>query len=231
MAGPGPVLREAHRLRQHMQDLDSRIAQAPKQLQIQKNKLLAAEENLKAAQDEIKKLKVKTHDREVTSKATYQQIEKWEKQRETAANSKEFEALKHEIAQAMERVKTLEDEIFETMSAVEEKSALLPAVEAVTKQVRAEVAQFEKEYDERLAKLVAERAKTAEELKGVDAQVPEDILPTYSKIVKARGAGAFGKIEGRTCTACYTELTPQNASEVVRGMFVLCKSCGRMLYA
>jgi len=47
------------------------------------------------------------------------------------------------------------------------------------------------------------------------------------------GAGHDGMamIDGRICTVCNTELTPQNASEVKRGMFVLCKSCGRIMYA
>ncbi|MEI7686001.1 MAG: C4-type zinc ribbon domain-containing protein [Planctomycetota bacterium] len=231
MAGPGPILKEAHRLRQHLQELDARITQAPRQLALQKAKLQSAEDNLKAAQDEIKQLKVKINDRELSVKTTFQQIAKWEKQRETAGNSKEYEALLHEVSAAQDRVKAFEDEIFEAMTDVEDKAGKLPGVEAITKQIRLEVATFEKEYDSRIEKFTADRSKTAEELKGVETQVPEDVLPVYSKMVKARGAGAFGKIEGRTCMACNTELTPQNASEINRGLFVTCKSCGRMLYA
>jgi predicted nucleic acid-binding Zn-ribbon protein len=231
MAGPGPVLREAHRLRQHIQGLEARIAQAPRQLQIQKAKLQSAENNLKQAQDEIKQLKVKTHDREGTVKAAFVQIAKWEKQREGVENKKEFEALNHEIADAQGRIKALEDEIFELMTLTEEKAAQLPATEAITKQVRADVAQFEKEYDDRLAKFEAERAAAAAELANIDAQIPEDLVPMYQKVIKGRGADALARIEGRVCTVCNTELTPQNASEVKRGMFVLCKSCGRIMYA
>ena len=117
------------------------------------------------------------------------------------------------------------------MTLIEEKTALLPGVEAITKQVRAEVAQFEKEYDDRIAKCQAERLTAVEELKGVDAQLPEDVVPMYLKMVKARGADGLARIEGRICTTCNTELTPQNASEVNRGLFVLCKSCGRIMYA
>src|SRR5882724_13150858 len=105
---------------------------------------------LKQAQDEIKQLKVKIHDREVTVKATFQQIAEWEKQRETVENKKEFEALNHEISQAQTCIKALEDEIFEAMGLAEDKSALLPGIETTTKQVRADVAQFEQEYDARI---------------------------------------------------------------------------------
>ena len=211
--------------------MEARIAQAPRQLQVQKAKLQAAEDNLKQAQDEIKQLKVKINDREVTVKATYQQVAKWEKQREGVENKKEFEALNHETAQAQSRIKSLEDEIFETMTLVEEKTAQLPAIESITKQVRAEVAQFEKEYDDRIAKFEAERAQTVAELSAVDAQFTDDVLMLYQKMVRARGPDGLARIEGRVCTVCNTELTPQNASEVKRGLFVLCKSCGRIMYA
>ncbi len=231
MAGPGPVLKEAHRLRRQIQGLDARIAQAPRQLQVQKSKLQAAEDNLKQAADEIKQLKVKINDREVTVKATHTQIAKWEKQLETVDNKKEMTALNTETASAKARIKALEDEIFETMTLVEEKTGLLPGIDAVTKQVRVEVAQFEKEYDDRIAKFQAERLVAVEELKGVDAQIPDDVMPMYLKMVKARGADGLARIEGRICATCNTELTPQNASEVNRGLFVLCKSCGRIMYA
>ena len=118
----------------------------------------------------------------------------------------------------------------ETITVIEEKTAQLPSVEAVTKQVRTEVAQFEKDYDERLAKFAAERDKAAEELKGVDAQLPEDIMATYRKLVSVKGADSLAQIENRNCTACYTDLIPQNVMELNRGAFVICKSCGRMLY-
>lgn len=231
MAGPGPIFSEAHRLRRYIEDLDTRAKQAPRQLQVQKAKLQAAEDNLKKAQDEIKQLKVKIHDREVSVKSTYQQIDKWKKQSEGAGKEKELDALKHEIDQATEKVKALEDEIFEAMSLSEDKAAQLPAVEAITKQVRADVALFEKDYDARLAKWAAEKATALEELKAVDAQIPPEVKSAYDNLVKARGADSMSKIEGRICTACYTELTPQNAGEVIRGMFVMCKSCGRIVYS
>jgi hypothetical protein len=198
---------------------------------VQKAKLQAAEDNLKKAQDEIKQLKVKIHDREVSVKSTFQQIDKWKKQSEGVGKEKELEALQHEIQQATERVRAFEDEIFEAMTLSEDKAAQLPAIEAITKQVRAEVSQFEKDYDSRLAKWAGEKAAALEELKGVDAQIPDDIKPTYEKLIKTRGADALSKIEVRICTSCYTELTPQNAGEVLRGLFVICKSCGRIVYS
>ena len=78
------------------------------------------------AQDELKKLKVDIHDKEVSLKATHAQIAKYEKQMETAADKKQFDAFKHEIGTARQKAQSLEDEILEGMSDVEERTAKLP---------------------------------------------------------------------------------------------------------
>ena len=231
MAGPGQTLKEVHRLHSYIHDLDTRITQAPRQAQLHKNKLQLAEDNLKAAQDEIKHLKVTILDRESSIKGAYLQIAKWEKQRDGIENKKEFDALNTEISQAQGRIKKFEDEILETMGQVEEKTAKLPDVEKATKQVRADVAKFEKEYQDRLAQLAQDKAKTEAELTAVEVQLPPEIMPVFTKLVTNMGPDSFSNIEGRACVACYTEVTAQMANEIRKGMFMLCKSCGRMLYA
>jgi predicted nucleic acid-binding Zn-ribbon protein len=231
MAGPGPVLKESHRLLRHIQDLETRTAQAPRQLQLHKAKLQAAEDALKAAQDEIKHLKVKIHDFEVSIKSAFQQIDKWEKQREKIENKKEYDALNTEIAQARQRNAKYEEDTFPTMSLVEEKAAQLPEVEKRTQAVRTDIANFQKDYEQRLASLGQQRDTAKAELVEVEKQLPEDILPTYRKMVDAQGPDALAGVDNRICTACYTEVTPQMGMNINRGLFVLCKSCGRMLYA
>lgn len=231
MAGPGPILKECHRLLELVRDLDQRIANSPRQLQVQKTKVAAAEENLKKAHDEINGLKVKIRDREASIKSTFAQIAKWEKQRESSDNKKEYDAFGAEIVQAQGRIGAFEEEVLVTMGELEEKIAQLPTVEQATQVVRNEAAHFEKEYQERVERFRSERARAAEALTKSEAEVPPEIKPIYSKIVGAKGADALSGLEGRTCVACYTELTPQNFNDVNRGAFLMCKSCGRILYA
>jgi predicted nucleic acid-binding Zn-ribbon protein len=49
-------------------------------------------------------------------------------------------------------------------------------------------------------------------------------------LVTAKGDDALAAVTGRSCSACYTEITAQNYNELVREQFVPCKSCGRILY-
>ena len=230
MAGPGPVLKESHRLRRHVHDLESRIATAPKQLTAQNSKLQQAEDLLKAAQDEIKHLKVQIHDREVSIKTAFTQMDKWNKQREKVETLKENTALDTEIAHAKERIANFENESLEMMGQVEEKTALLPAVEKNTQAVRAQFAEFKKDYQQRIDQWTADRDKTAGELAEVEKGIPEEFRETYQKMVKHLGIEALSEAQGRTCLACRTDVTSQMEGLLLRGMFVICKSCGRMLY-
>src|SRR5262249_49394491 len=123
MAVPGPILREIHRLRRNAKDLVTRIEQGPRLLKGHKATVARAEEILKAAQDQLKQLKVHTHEKEVSLKATLGQLEKWDKQMQDIISKKEYEALRVESTHAREQVGKLEDDILTGMGEAEEQAA------------------------------------------------------------------------------------------------------------
>ena len=169
-------------------------------------------------------------EKEGSVKATQTQIKKYEKQFEEAANKKEYETLKSEIASERGHVSRLEDEILALMGQHEEKTAELPAVEKQTEKARADFAQFQKDHEERIARQIAEKERTLEELKAVEATLPPEIRPQYDRLITAKKTDSLAGVKGRICSACYTEITSQMLSELQLGTFLLCKNCGRMLY-
>jgi len=60
--------------------------------------------------------------------------------------------------------------------------------------------------------------------------VPPGVRAQYDRIVKAMGVDGFAAVRDRTCQACRTEITAQHRNELLAGAFLLCKSCGRVLY-
>src|SRR4051794_35809992 len=183
MPGVSKVLREIHRLRRHARDLQEQLDRAPIQLKAQKNRVAKADAALADAQDALKKLKVATHEKEVTLRSTHQQIEKYERQKNEAGGSKAYEALGHEIAAARQKAQALEDDILDAMSQAEERAAGLPDLEASKKKVAGEFAAFERDQKDRLARLSGELKATLDQLKAVEAEVPEDIRPQYQRLV------------------------------------------------
>lgn len=231
MSGPGPILREIHRLRRNIAELNSAIENGPRQLKAQKNKIAKDEDNVHRAQELVKQSKVKIHDKEVSIKATQAEMAKYEKQLGEISSKKEYDALRKEIAGAKDRIRRIEDEILELMLETEEKQKLVPEAEKGVKKAKDDLAAFERDLEERLKRYAEEKARAESELKTVEANLPEEIRAYYNRLVSSQGEDSISAVEGRTCTACYTDVTAQMANELMRGEFVLCKSCGRILYA
>jgi predicted nucleic acid-binding Zn-ribbon protein len=230
MPGPAVILKELHRLRCLIEDLDEKISEAPRKLSIQEKRLANQENALKAAQEHLKNLALQIRDKEGSVKATQTQIKKYEKQFDEAANKKEYDALKSEINQEREHISKLEDEILAAMTEMDEKKAQLPEVEKLAQKSRDDFAQFKKDQEELLSRYANEKTRATEVMKEAEATLPEDVRPQYLRMVAGKGTECMSGVKGRICSACYTEVTSQMLSELKREMFISCKNCGRMLY-
>lgn len=230
MISPAATLREAHRLRRHAKDLQSEIDRGPIRLKAQQAKIAKQEESLRQGQETLKKQKVKMHEKEVTLKTAQQQITKYEEQRNKATSKKEYDAFQAEIASTRKQILKIEDDILEVMSEVEEKAAQIPELDKAVKQAKEELVQFEKTTQARAAGLTEQFRQAQKELADIEATLAPEVRTQYLRLVTARGEDALSAVQGRTCQACYTEITAQSYNELMQGMFVACKSCGRILY-
>ena len=230
MSAPGAILREIHRLRRNAKDLKGKIDQGPRQLKAQEDKVSRQEQILKQAQEDLKHLKVATHEKEGSLKVTDEQVKKYTKQLSDIMSKKEYDALKSELTHARDKAAKLEDQILEALGQIEERTAQVPVLETNLKEARAQAEQFNREYQARLADLAKQHQETLHKLAEVEGTLPEDIKPQYDRLTAAKGEDALALVEGRTCTSCYTEITPQSYNDLIRALFVLCKNCGRMLY-
>jgi uncharacterized protein len=230
MPGAATILREIHRLRRHAAELQNRVEQGPRMLRAQQANVAKKEEALRQAQDDLKKLKIVIHEKEVSLKSRNQQIVKHEKQLNQAASKKEYDALKLEIENDRKEVPKLEDAILDAMAEAEDTAARLPEWDKALQQAKADLAAYERDSGARLAALAEERERVLRQLAEVEASIPPDVREPYERLTKARGEEALAAVVDRTCSACYTEITAQGYNELLAERFVLCKSCGRILY-
>ena len=230
MPGPAVILKELHRLRLLIEDLDEQIAGAPRKLAVQQKRLANQEDANKQAHEHAKELAKQIRDKEGSVKSTQAQIKKYEKQFDEVANKKEYDAHKLEIHNERELISKLEDEILALMTELDDKNAQLPPADKQVQQARADFATFEKDQQELLQRHTQEKTNAAEALKTAEATLPDDVRPQYMRMIAGKGNDALSGLQGRICAACYTEITSQMLSEIKREMFILCKNCGRMLY-
>jgi uncharacterized protein len=230
MPGPAGIFKELHRLRQHARDLQSELERGPRILKAQEDKLANQEVSLKDYQESIKKFKVAILQKESQIKAKQQQIAKHEKQRNEAKEKKEYDALNVEIASDKKDVQKIEDEILADMEQVESMTAQIPLKEQESQKVKQDIARVIDDIQARRKTLTDLLQQAHQQIEQVEATLPEDVRTQYNRLVSAMGADSISAVRGRTCVACYTEITAQNYNELRMEQFVVCKSCGRILY-
>lgn len=230
MPGPAVLFREIHRLRRFGHDLQEQINRAPRQQKIQQARVAHQEKIYAEAQDAIKHLKVEAHSKELTLKTEHGQIAKYQKQLNQAESKKEYDALQLELKNARDACQRLEEEILTSIAESEERTAQLPELDKGVKQAKEELAKFEASIQERIAGLQTQLDETQKQLRELETTIPAGIRSHYDRIIAGMGHDGMAVVKGRTCTSCYTEITAQQYNELQQELYVLCKSCGRILY-
>jgi predicted nucleic acid-binding Zn-ribbon protein len=230
MSRPAPTFREIHRLRRYARDLQEQLERLPRQRKAQQARLAKAEQALKDEQDAIKRLKLAATEKEKTIRQKGELIARYEAQLNTVSSKKEFDALRLEIAHNQQLCSGLEEEVLAAIGEGEERTAKLPEVERQLAQVRQDVAKFEAEATPREADLKAQLAEATRQLKEKEATLPADLRPMYQRTIASLGADGLAEVQDRNCTSCNTEITLQMKEDLLYERFVLCRSCGRILY-
>jgi predicted nucleic acid-binding Zn-ribbon protein len=231
MSTPVPtILKECHRLRKHLRELQSEIDLGPRVTKIRQKKLAEEEQLHKDAYDAIKKLKLKQKDDEGTLKQTDQRLAKLQSDIHSAASKKEFDAKTTEIAHATAIKNETEDAILAAITEIEERTANLPAVEKRWADAQAEFKQAEAEGQERLERMLADQKVCLTALVEAEAKLPPDVKGPYDRLVKSYGADGLAGLVGRACQQCRTTIPEGAKATLVSGAFMCCPKCGRALY-
>lgn len=224
------AIRECHRLRKHLKNLQSEIDLGPRVAKAQLARLGQEEQAHKTAHETIKKLKLKQREDEGTLKQVETLLDKLHARSMTVTTMKEMDATRSEIAQATAKKEALEDAILSAMTEVEERTAKTPEVDKRWADAQAEYRQQQEEGKARLARLHEEVGLSKEALAKVEATLPPKVKPTYDGLVKAFGPDAMAVVENRVCLGCRTSLTEQKMIDLRAGAFTLCSNCGKMLH-
>lgn len=224
------IFRDLHTYVLRAQGLKDEADQTAKRRARLQRKADAAQKALDDHLAALKHLKVEIHEKEVTLKANQERIAKYQKQRQTVTDKKQYDALAHEIDAVKQENNVLEDETLVAMGGVEEKTKATAALEEAVKQAQAAVAQADaeakaqsKEWGKRLAEAESLVKQTVDQLDVVAKS-------TYIRLAAARGADALALSTRKSCTGCNMEVTGQQYNDLLSGRLVVCKSCARILY-
>lgn len=224
------VLRECHRLRKHLRDLQAEIDRGPRVLRAEQTKLAEADAAHKDAYEAIKKLKLKLKDDEGALKTVEAHLGKLYTRSMEVTTMKEMDATKHETETANGKKSMLEDAVLSGMSEIEERTNDLPNVEKRWAEAQQEFKQYQIDAAERMERLLVEQKQAGAKLIETDAQIPDEVKSPYERLVKKHGPDALAALVGRVCQSCRHSLTEQQRNDSLNGKFLTCPNCFRALY-
>ncbi|MCA9103818.1 MAG: phospholipase [Pirellulaceae bacterium] len=224
------LLRTLHRILKQKTDLESRMARGPKVVAANTALVKNCEDQLSAAKELSLKTRMAADEKQVQLKQREQRVERLKGQLDAAANNKEFQTLKEQIAADEQANSVLADEILELLEAYDTRGEEVKEAEAKLATAQRELAATQSRIDADRAMLEGELARVLEELAKTEADIPGDLLDTYRRQVKAKGENCLAEVDGNICGNCYQTLSPQVLNSLMLNRTVPCGGCGSFLY-
>ncbi len=191
---------------------DKRAVEAAK-LAVQENEVAMKnlELDIQTRQDSIAKLKVQ--------------------QFETRKND-EFRKMGQEIENYGNEITGLEDRELELMEKAEKLKSTLASAEAALASSQELVDEEIADIGARRKNLEAEKAELEAKRQAEAADVPDDTLDIYNRLIKSKGGLVVVPLEAGQCKGCHMKVTKSTVVAVKNEHEVThCENCGRILYA
>ncbi len=194
-------------------------------------KLQRADEHLNAARLRLRQIESDRKRLELEVEAKKQQIEKYSIQQFQTKKNEEYRALAHEISMAKSAIVKLEDEQLALMEQAESTQGDVVAGQLSSETARRDMEQQttdidsrEKNFQEELGRLEAERAELA-------SDADPDTLRLYERLRRNKGERVVVGIAHGVCGGCHMRLPAQILISCQTSQeLVPCSNCGRILY-
>jgi predicted nucleic acid-binding Zn-ribbon protein len=221
-----------------LQDLDSSIHAAERQLADEPSRLSALDARL----DDAQQLVATAKERAAKNQAVRREIDKdialhqgrlskFRDQAMAVKTNQEYHAIQHEMAFAQTEIKKHEDRMLEQMLEADDIAAATKAADAqlaTTQQsVAAEKKAIAAAHDQLRSRMDDLRSQR---LALVSTMSPEAIA-VFDLVSKRRNGIALAEAKDGICTVCHVRLRPQVFNTVRRNEAIIqCDSCQRILY-
>ncbi len=224
------VVRVLHHKLTLIAEFESQIKRSPRLIEAAQKQLDLAKQELQNCLDTIKRRRMDADKQQLQQREREAKLLDLEGKMNGAKNNREYQTLKEQIAADMQANSVLTDEIFETLEEIDTLQASTGFLQERVKLATEDCAKTASTVEAKLVTLHEELAKAKEELASVEAELSDDFLGDYKRLVASRGEDGLSPLDGRSCGGCNTQVTPRVLDRLRMGQPSLCPSCGRMLY-
>jgi len=211
------TVRRLHEILLLAADIRGQIERAPKQLKAAQMALQAAKDAVQGCKDSIKKSRMEADRKQLQQRQYETKLYEWQGKLNAAANNREYQAVKDQIAADTQANSVLSDEIFEILEGIDSLQLKLADLERICKMTEEDSGKAESRIAERMVVLKRDLERVEGELKGAESALPEDFAAIYHPLVKTRGEEAFAPLDERSCGGCNTGLPPRIIDQLRMG--------------
>lgn len=149
-----------------------------------------------------------------------------------AQNQKEYETAMRDVDIVQKQINTLETQVVEKLTAIEEVEAELATRAEEINSLEANREKAIAEFDKEIAKHRKECDKANKKREEVFVTLPAKLATVYNRMAqRSRDGIAVAEVIGGACSACFMALRPQRQVEVRKGEEIItCENCTRILY-
>jgi uncharacterized protein len=224
------TLQEIYTIRQQMAEAKSEIEQGPAQLKGSQAKIDKAIAAVNVLKEELKALRKTSDAKELQLKTSEARVADLKSKLNSTTNTKDFTAIKEEMARIEVINATLENEGLEMLTAQEAHQEKIAAAEKEVAAAAEKHAKLKEIVDNRVNKNKTFAEGLVGHLAKLEAGLDPDFRGQYERLVKGKGDRGLAPSTGGACGACHSSLTPQTQQELNLGRPVFCSYCGALLF-
>ena len=145
---------------------------------------------------------------------------------------RDLQSLQSEIVSLDRRIAELEDAELEVMEKLETAETRLAELRTGAEDFAGRQTELETSRDTALKQLDEQRDQLSGRRTGLAADLPADLVTTYTKLRERLGGIGAGELVGKRCMGCRMELNPADLSVIAAAApdaVLRCEECGRIL--
>ncbi len=223
-------LKQIHELNIQLRTVQDQLERGPKRVHARQQLVEKKTQELEAAEKKLMDYKLAAKEKNSTLQAKETKINDLKAKLNAATTNVEYDTLRRQIEADKAANEVLEMEILESLERVDQQQVAIQAIKAELGRTKTELERASAEVAAESPGLTVQANELSGRLNEAERELPGEILERYRRLVKNHGADALAVLENRSCSACFTKLSPQDVVNVNTGKFIFCRACGRLLY-
>lgn len=224
------VFYELAKVDSELADIEEEKGDLPHTIEKQEENIKVYKENIDKYQKLIDKLDSEEQQLAKENKACEEIISKYDEQKYSVKNNKEYDDIVKAIDLNFEIVNKNEKRIKEIMAEIEDLTAKLEEQKKKFEEDSTELEENKSKLDELNEEFEEEEKELAKKRKDLIGQLEEDKKNLYNRINKSYKGEAIAVVRKENCSGCFNSIPPQRVIEIRSAQRIFtCQSCGRIL--